>query len=96
MTKFEDQWDVVRRTIEEAYIEGHLADKDLARKYAWPIQLDLTEDEKDEIGEFTVSRIMELIDEFNRNGEVEPRSIADYLINSVLASMIWQKQRVEE
>ena len=93
-TPLEDNWDKLARMIEEAAIEGLLQDPELADKHAWPLELSLADDEKEQVGQFTVDRVSELFEVFENERVISPRLIGQYILHSVLTGMTWQRERI--
>lgn len=82
-----------QRQLEEALIEGQLQDPILVKRYGFPKKLDLQEVEQTELECFVINRVEDLFKEFVTTEEVSPMVIGHFVMNSVVAGMLWEMER---
>src|SRR5437868_332644 len=91
-TTLAKQYALYVRQLDEAVIEGQLQDPARAKLYGYPKQLELSEAELQELEEFVLARVKDVFTDFAQS-EVNPYSLAHFLLNSVVAAMLWETER---
>ena len=61
---------------------------------AWPTDLDIGEQEQEDIEEFINDRISELYGSIFPTQGANPTVISAYLVRSIVAAMLWEKERI--
>lgn len=60
----------------------------------WPSELNIGEEESAEIEEFIKDRIQEMYGEIFPAQGANPQVISAYLLRSIVAAMLWEKERI--
>lgn len=93
-TPLEDEYEDYCRQLEEAAIEGQLQDPEVAKKVGYPMKLNLSDLEKDQITEFVAARTSEAFEVFSQMGGVSPAIVGQSLLNAALSAMMWERERI--
>ena len=60
----------------------------------WPSELNIGEEEQEDIEEFIQDRISELYGQIFPTQGANPGVISAYLMRSIIAAMMWEKERI--
>ena len=67
---------------------------ELAEDVVWPKELFMGEGEKDDVKTFVTNRIEEMIAEAQRTNGINIQWIGGFLFKSLVAGMLWERERV--
>lgn len=93
-TPLEDEYAVYRRQLEELAIEGLLQDPEDAKRLGYPKKLTLSDAEKDHLAVFVKNRLDQAFEIFNAQGGVHPAVLGQLFLDSILAGMMWEYERI--
>lgn len=83
-----DLWDNYSQKLDS------IREVELAEDIVWPSELFMGEGEKDDVKTFVTNRIEEMIDVAQRNEGINIQWIGGFLFKSLVAGMLWERERV--
>jgi hypothetical protein len=88
-----DIWSTYVGSLDAAIEHGYIDDPDLAQDYVWPVDLQLSDDEQQDLQKYTYERQREVIERVKSDRGVNPNLIAGYIFRSVIVGMMWERDR---
>lgn len=71
-----------------------IEEAELAEDIVWPRELFMGDGEKEDVKVFVSQRIEEMVQEAQRNQGINIQWIGGYLFKSLVAGMLWERERV--
>jgi CRISPR/Cas system CSM-associated protein Csm5 (group 7 of RAMP superfamily) len=93
-TPLEDVWDDYVATVNTATEEGLLETRESAENVIYPSRLIIAETEKEEVRRYIGERMEEIIAQIQRDNAVDGNFLAAYLFRTLIAGMLWERQRI--
>lgn len=87
-TPLNNIWDSYSSKLDE------IEEAELAEDIVWPRTLFMGEGEKEDVKLFVSQRIEEMVEEAQRNQGINIQWIGGFLFKSLVAGMMWERERV--
>jgi hypothetical protein len=89
-----DIWEVYSESLNKAISANLFREEDLSDDYVWPHDLLIDDWEREDVKRYVTERMSEIVDRLEVKKALEPNLIAAYLFRSVIAGMLWEKNRI--